>query len=293
MSGEHVQRATQPRVGSRLEALLFDVDGTLADTERHGHRVAFNRAFADFDLDWHWDERLYGELLEVPGGKERLHHYLSRVGAGRRERGTIASRIADIHACKTRYYAEILAQGSIGLRPGVRRLLHEARRQGVRLAIATTTTRENVAALIHCALGSDAMSWFEAVGAGDVVAAKKPAPDVYRYVLERMNLEPGDCIAFEDSEAGARAARGAGLVAVVTVTDYTRSQDFAHAAVVLEHLGEQGQPCRILSGAQSDCEIGARLARTGLFDMGVARMIHARGAPPPGPPANRSRPRET
>ena len=239
-----------------LQALLFDVDGTLADTERDGHRLAFNRAFTVAGLDWRWDVALYGELLAITGGKERMRHYVEQyrpdwpkpenpatapgdvqeaqmpreagtpgaavaLGGCSRRRSTsfvpevvpppslesFSEIISRLHAAKTAHYTAMLAQGAIPLRPGVRRLLAEARTAKLRLAIATTTTPANVSALLRHTLGSDAESWFEVIGAGDAVSAKKPAPDIYYYVLERLGLPASDCLAFEDSENGVCAAR--------------------------------------------------------------------------------------
>jgi HAD superfamily hydrolase (TIGR01509 family) len=231
-----------------VQALLFDVDGTLADTERDGHRVAFNRAFADAGLDWVWDVPLYGELLAVTGGKERMRHYVDRHRPDFRRPSDFDDLIVRLHARKTVHYAALVARG-VPLRPGVRRLLAEARAQGVRLAIATTTTADNVTALLDHALAPEGEGWFDVVGAGDVVARKKPAPDIYGYVLERLALEPAACVAFEDSEHGFRSAHAAGVPVVVTVNDYTRAQDFTGATIVLDHLGEPDLPCRSLGGA--------------------------------------------
>jgi len=230
------------------KALLFDVDGTLADTERDGHRVAFNRAFADAGLDWVWDVPLYGELLAVTGGKERIRHYVERYRADYRPPVDFDDLVARLHEAKTRHFTTLVAKDGIPLRPGVARLLAEARRAGVRLAIATTTTPENVSALLRAALAPDAAQWFDVIGAGDVVPAKKPAPDIYFYVLERLGVPASECIAFEDSENGLRSARAAGLTTVVTVNDYTRTHDFRGAALVLDHLGEPDLPCRALAG---------------------------------------------
>jgi HAD superfamily hydrolase (TIGR01509 family) len=230
------------------EALIFDVDGTLADTERDGHRVAFNAAFAEAGLDWYWDVPRYGELLAITGGKERMHHYVERYRPDDYKPADFDALIAQLHAAKTRHYTALLARGGIPLRPGVRRLLEQAREHGVRLAIATTTTPENVSALLRHALASDAESWFEVIGAGDVVPAKKPAPDIYDYVLERLGLAPGRCVAFEDSENGLRAALAAGLKTVITINDYTRTHDFRGAAIVANHLGEPDRPWQVLAG---------------------------------------------
>jgi beta-phosphoglucomutase-like phosphatase (HAD superfamily) len=250
---------------SLLKALVFDVDGTLADTERDGHRVAFNRAFAEAGLDWDWTVALYGELLSVTGGKERILHYLQHYNTAFVRPADLAGFIAALHRSKTRHYTTMLAEGAIPLRPGVRRLLEEARDAGIPLAIATTTTPENVTALIESTLPDGAMSWFEAVGAGDMVPSKKPAPDIYTWVLDELGLEPTQVIAFEDSAHGLHAAQGAGIDrVVVTVNGYTEGQDFAGATVVLESLGEPAAPARSLAG---------RAPAAGLVDLGYLREL--------------------
>ncbi len=250
-----------------LKALIFDVDGTLSDTERDGHRPAFNLAFAEAGLDWHWDVALYGELLAVTGGKERMQFYVERYRPDYQPPADFAELVARLHAAKTRHYTALLARGEIPLRPGVERLLREARRRGMRLAIATTTTPANVTALLEHALSADAVGWFEVIAAGDVVPAKKPAPDIYHYALAQMGLPPGDCLAFEDSENGLRAARGAGLKTVITVNDYTGEHDFTGAVLVLDHLGDPGQPFTRQSGPAVETE-------GGVFDLALAQRLH-------------------
>ncbi len=232
-----------------LKALLFDVDGTLADTERDGHRLAFNQAFADAGLDWDWSVELYGQLLTVTGGKERIRYYLDSWRPEFKRPAKFEEFVAGLHKAKTRHYTVMLDNGGIPFRPGVRRLLCEAREEGLRLAIATTTTPENVTALLKSNLGEDGERWFELIAAGDIVPAKKPAPDIYRYVLEHMRLSAKECIAFEDSENGVQASCGAQLLTVITTNDYTTTHDFNGAAVVLDQLGEPGNPFKVLHGS--------------------------------------------
>lgn len=249
----------------KLEALLFDVDGTLADTERDGHRVAFNRAFAGAGLDWDWSVELYEKLLAVTGGKERIRYYLDEFNRGFERPAALDEFIAGLHQAKTRHYTEMLGQGAIPLRPGVERLLNEAREAGLRLAIATTTTPANVEALLVNTLGADSMGWFECIAAGDIVPAKKPAPDIYDYALREMGLQPAQCLAFEDSANGIKSSMGAGLTTLVTVNDYTRGHDFDEAALVLDQLGEPGRPFTVLQG-----EIEG-----GYVTVGLLHQLHA------------------
>ncbi len=231
-----------------LEALVFDVDGTLADTERDGHRVAFNDAFREFGLDWDWDVALYEKLLAVTGGKERIRFYVDSFNPDYIKPVDFDDLVVALHKAKTRHYTELLAKGAIPMRPGVARLLQEARDAGLRLAIATTTTPENVTALLEHSLDKDAVNWFEVIAAGDIVPAKKPAPDIYHYALEKMNLQPEQCIAFEDSENGIRSSLGAKLPTIVTINDYTRNHAFDGAMSVLSDLGEPGQPAQTIAG---------------------------------------------
>ncbi len=235
-----------------LKALIFDVDGTLADTERDGHRVAFNQAFEENILNWHWSIELYAKLLAVTGGKERIRYYIDNYLTmdERQDLGDKDSTafIAHLHQCKTQCYSKLLGSGKIPLRPGVKRLLTEAKEQGVRLAIATTTTPANVSALLEHTLGKAAIEWFDIIGAGDVVAEKKPAADIYQYVLDVMQWQAKTCIAFEDSYNGIQSSLGAGLKTIITTNAYTQDHDFNGAALVLDHLGELNQPFTVMAG---------------------------------------------
>lgn len=231
-----------------LVALLFDVDGTLADTERDGHRPAFNAAFADAGLDWEWSPELYGKLLAVTGGKERIRYYLERYNTDFRYDGDLEAFIAGLHKSKTGHYTRMLAEGAIPLRPGVKRLITEARAAGMRLAVATTTTPDNVTALLRHALDPEAASWFAVIAAGDVVPAKKPDPGIYLYAMERMGVAPAQCMAFEDSHNGILSSCGAGLKTIVAVNGYTREDNFDGAAIVLDNWGEPDRPFTVLQG---------------------------------------------
>jgi HAD superfamily hydrolase (TIGR01509 family) len=249
-----------------LEALLFDVDGTLADTERDGHRVAFNAAFREAGLDWEWDPVLYGRLLSVTGGKERIRFYLERFRADFSPPGDLDGLIAGLHQAKTRHYMALLREGGIPLRPGIKRLLEEAAVSGVRLAVATTTTPENVSTLLEATLGSKADGVFEVIAAGDIVPSKKPAPDIYVWAMEQMELGPAQCLALEDSQNGVRAVLDAGIRSlVITVNDYTRHQDFTGAGLVVDSLGEPGCAPQVLAGTMQSIP---------MVDLSVLRQIH-------------------
>ena len=232
-----------------LAALIFDIDGTLSETEEL-HRRAFNDVFADFGLPWRWDVDLYRDLLDVAGGKERLAHFIATHPGST---PGVAGRIAELHAAKTARYATLVAGGAARLRPGIARLMRQAEEAGLRLAIATTTSLPNVEALLCATLGPGAVGLFAVIGAGDMVAAKKPAPDIYRYVLDALALPAGACVTFEDSANGLVAAHSAGIPTLVTPSLYTAHQTgagaFDGALATLSDLGEPGAPYRHIAGA--------------------------------------------
>jgi HAD superfamily hydrolase (TIGR01509 family) len=231
-----------------LKALIFDIDGTLAETERDGHRVAFNEAFAAAGLNWHWSVDLYGDLLPVAGGKERIQFYIEQYAPPLPERVNLPHLVTQLHQNKNQRYTALVAAEKIALRPGVWRLIQAARAEGIRLAIATTSHIDNAIALLTHTMAPDAPNWFEIIAAGDMVPRKKPAADVYEYVLDRLALPAAQCLAIEDTQQGLIAATGAGIKTVVTVNSYTQGQDFSLAALVLSHLGEPDEPCTVLAG---------------------------------------------
>lgn len=221
-----------------LEALIFDVDGTLSETEET-HRAAFNEVFTERGLAWIWDQPLYKRLLEVTGGKERIAYYLRDFDPSRQgvpDADAQKDWIAGLHARKTEIYNAMIDKGAAELRPGVESLIRHARTAGLRLAIATTTSLPNVESLLRSTLGSDGLSFFEVIAAGDMVRAKKPAPDVYLLALQQLGLPPERCLALEDSENGVASARAALLPVVVTTSIYTSHQSFPAAAITVPDL---------------------------------------------------------
>ncbi|HEV8692309.1 MAG TPA: HAD-IA family hydrolase [Ideonella sp.] len=220
-----------------LRALVFDVDGTLADTES-AHRAAFNLAFAEAGLDWHWDELLYTGLLEVSGGKERITHYWGEVRGGvlAIDAGALVDTVQSIHDLKTAAYERMVLDGTVQLRPGVLRLIESASAEGLRLAVATTTSPVNIAALLRSAIGPDWAHLFQVVEDASTAPRKKPHPQVYLQTLQCLKLPAIECLAFEDSANGLKAATGAGLPTIVTPNAFTAHHDFAGALRVLPSL---------------------------------------------------------
>jgi HAD superfamily hydrolase (TIGR01509 family) len=222
----HLQWDESTLTTPQLQALLWDVDGTLAETERDGHRVAFNRAFEDLGVPWRWDEARYGELLRVSGGRERLLADMAQRTDGPDHASEREHLAAELHALKNRHYAEIVTTAQLPLRPGVRALIDEVAAAGVRQAITTTTSRSNVDALLRVHLGAGWQHHFAAVVCGEDVRHKKPDPEVFVQALRQLDLSPLQVLALEDSPGGVTAARAAGVPVVVT-----RSYYFADAPV--------------------------------------------------------------
>jgi len=216
-------------------AIIFDVDGTLAETEET-HRRAFNRAFEGAGLPWNWDQDLYRELLAVTGGKERIRHFIDTYSAEGAPQDDVDTFIRALHVEKTLAYTQMVSGGELELRPGVEATIAAAQQQGFRLAIATTTTPANIDALLTATLGDNGQELFEVICAGDSVPNKKPAPDVYLKALQELDLAGASCIAIEDSRNGLLSACAAGIATIVTPSIYTSDENFEEAALVIDDL---------------------------------------------------------
>ena len=220
-----------------MKALIFDCDGVIVDTERDGHRVAFNSAFASLGLGVEWDVATYGELLEVAGGKERMTSYFDSHGwppdvADR------AAFIRDLHQRKTDIFMQIIDSGDLPLRSGVARLADEAAAERLALAVCSTSNERAVGLIVQRLLEPARRARFDLILAGDVVPRKKPDPAIYDLARERLGLAGPDCLVVEDSRNGLLAAKAAGCRCIVTTSGYTVHEDFAEADSVFEELGD-------------------------------------------------------
>ena len=227
-----------------MTALVFDCDGVLADTERDGHRVAFNQLFEERGLPVTWSEEEYGRKLQIAGGKERMASVLTPEFCAANGLPTDAegqaALLADWHRRKTAIYTEMVAAGRLPTRPGIRRIISEAQDAGWRLAVASTSAEPSVRAILEQAVGAERAARFDAVLAGDIVAAKKPAPDIYRLAIERLGLPATEVLVVEDSRNGILAAAGAGLRSVMTINGYTAEEANDEAILVISSLGDPG-----------------------------------------------------
>jgi HAD superfamily hydrolase (TIGR01509 family) len=228
-----------------LEALIFDVDGTLAETEEM-HRRAFNDTFEALRLGWVWSPDIYRQLLQITGSRERLEYFVKVWNPPRAD--WALAHLTEIQTERAARYVDFVNSGAILPRPGICRLVREAHARRILLAIATTSLPANVAALLRKMLEADAPSWFQVIAAGDVVPAKKPAPDVYLYVLRKLGCAASASVAFEDSHNGVEAAAAAGITTIATPSAYLTEDDFTRATSVVSDLGEPGQPLRPIRG---------------------------------------------
>lgn len=226
----------------KLKALIFDVDGTLANTEE-AHRLAFNFCFKEAGLDWEWDVALYTKLLKVTGGKERIRHYVEHY----LNQEIAQEKVVSLHLAKNARYQSVVLDKQLPLRPGIRRIIEQAKAQGLILTIATTTSPGNVNNLIKASFGEEALAWFAIIAEGELVPVKKPDPAVYQYVLDKLSLKANECIALEDSYNGVQAATRLSIPTLITSNNYTAEDDFSGAMIVVDSLGTEAEPCKVLS----------------------------------------------
>jgi HAD superfamily hydrolase (TIGR01509 family) len=243
-----------------LKAIIFDVDGTLANTEET-HRQSFNSAFEEFGLGYHWSEQEYADLLSISGGRERITAYLK----ARKFRGNGSLGLRDfalhLHQRKSEIYRENLIAGHVRLRNGVLRLIAEAKQKSIKLGIATATSMANVKTLLQHNIGKEGLAQFDVVVTSDIIKDKKPSPAVYQFATAELGLTPDTCIAIEDTTNGNRAARAAGLKTVITTHAFTIDNDFSGASLVVNQLGEPDKPFSVISGNS----FGAGYVDTGLL----------------------------
>ncbi|MCC6707286.1 MAG: HAD-IA family hydrolase [Gammaproteobacteria bacterium] len=249
-----------------LKALVFDVDGTLADTEEI-HRAAYNAAFVAHGMSWYWTHQRYAALLAISGGQERLRYAIRSQRMSHAERRRLLNLVPALHGTKTRFYREFVAAGRVHLRPGIARLIGEARAAGVELALVSSTTPANIDALLNANLGHDARGWFRVVTGGAEVAQRKPAPDIFKRALADLDQPAAHCVAFEDTAAGVAAAAAAGLFTVGLPNAWSAGHSLRGAQLVLGHLGEPEQP---LAGAEA-----ARVGGDYLQLLALARLQQA------------------
>lgn len=236
-----------------LKAILFDVDGTLADTEALGHRPAYNRAFRELGLTFRWGPKLYRKLLKQPGGRERLKYYFTQyepeLGAHQASANAdLDAWVTRVHETKSRYFRRYMKHGRVPLRAGIARLMREAHESNVQLAIVTNASRKTLEPVLEYSMGPELADEIKVIASGEEVKNKKPAPDVYQLAMQRLGVQPQECVALEDSEMGLEAASAAGARVVVTVNSDTVEQDFTEASLVVSSLGEPGAPTRVLKG---------------------------------------------
>jgi HAD superfamily hydrolase (TIGR01509 family) len=220
-----------------MEALIFDCDGVLVDTERDGHRIAFNRAFAEMGLDVSWSIVEYGELLKIAGGKERMRLWFDTNGWPEQYPGK-DELITSLHLLKTRLFMEMVEAGRLPLRPGIMRIVDEAVANRIRLAVCSTSNEKSVNLIVEKLLGMERKACFSGIFAGDIVSRKKPDPEIYRLCAAELKLHTQNCFVIEDSRNGMLAAIGAGFRCLITSNEYTKDEDFREADFVVDELGD-------------------------------------------------------
>ncbi|MET0279303.1 MAG: HAD-IA family hydrolase [Pseudorhodoplanes sp.] len=251
-----------------LEALVFDVDGTIVDTEEL-HRRAFNQAFLEFELGWDWAPEVYARLLRISGGDDRIVHHIGGLPISDLEKLRLRRLVPGLHREKTRIYGELVARNMVKPRPGIARLIREARAAGLKIGLAATSASANVQPLIGASFTRETASAIDAVVSADLVSNRKPAPDIYLLLLSMLGVPPEHCVAFEDSANGVAAAQAAGMVTIATPSRWTQSQDFSHADLKLGSLGEPDQPL-----AQADSVAVGGVACVGLDQLRALLEFH-------------------
>jgi HAD superfamily hydrolase (TIGR01509 family) len=230
--------------------LIFDCDGVLADTERDGHLVAFNQMWREEGVNWQWTVEQYAEKLKIGGGKERI----ASLGRDADFRAAFAvpdsdeawmAIVADWHKRKSEIFKDLVMSGAMPGRPGVKRLTRDALDRGWTLAVCSTSAQASVQAVLDSVVGKDLSARFAGVFAGDIVRAKKPAPDIYNYAADHLGIAHGDCVVVEDSRNGLQSATAAGMTCVITYNALTQGEDFSEAALVVSSLGEPGDPATV------------------------------------------------
>lgn len=257
---------------NKLQAVVFDVDGTLADTEEV-HRLAFNHVFGEYGLDWNWTPALYRDLLTISGGRERITRYGAGLRSRFRDEAAFEDFVVSMHRAKTRKYAAMLTEGEVRLRPGIRRLIDEIREAGVQLAIATSSALSNAETLLDNNLPPGWRAWFSAIETCDSVTEKKPSPAVYNAVVARLGLGTDTLVALEDTPNGLRAATAAGIATVVTTHPFTRDEPFEGAELVVDSAGEPDAPFTVERGDAG----GRRYLDCGLLDEILCRRASRLG----------------
>ena len=222
-----------------MKALLFDCDGVLVDTERDGHRPAFNLAFKQKGLNFEWDIKIYGKLLEISGGKERMIHFFDQ--SGWPETGNRDSLIKELHRLKTDIFMQIIENGELPLRPGVARLVDEAIAEGIQLAVCSTSNERAVNLIVEILLGPHRKKHFSGIFAGDIVTKKKPDPEIYLLASGKLKIVPSECLVIEDSRNGLLAAKSAGMKCFITKSVYTAGEVFTEADGVVDELGDNNE----------------------------------------------------
>jgi HAD superfamily hydrolase (TIGR01509 family) len=220
----------------KLQAILFDCDGVLAETERDGHRVAYNRAMAELKVPGEWSPEEYGELVQISGGKERLKYFFNKYPERFPPKDFGADLIQKVYLKKTEIFKDIVSNGALPPRPGIARIITEAHENGVLLFVCSTSHRESVEALIRHNYGEQRLSWFTELFCGDIVPQKKPAPDIYNLARDTYRLDPRLCFVIEDSRNGLLAAKAAGMHCLITQSFYTAKEDFQEADMVVPCL---------------------------------------------------------